>query len=641
MEYREQKYCRRTSWLALLLFTLSAQASPLPLEQNSGVLRVGSAYEGKDYTGSGFLISYRDQDKDRTFLFTCAHLTGGTNVQVGGMPINDVMIGRRTDAFNDIDLVEIDSSKLGAKTFASYQPSNESEVKELNEVLQFVWEIPKKEAQGLGIKPLGHLKILPSSLQAWKRRGKLMQATPEISSDDRFSRYSVLVPPWSQVAQIEPSWTGRDKNWEQGATRPWFGISSENRPFSGTIWTPSRIAPGMSCAPLISKQGEVKGMGIEFRNKMVGSTFASKTAMLLQLNAYLENQPLKQIPATWKRQNDLLYLEMGSGNAEVVPLKVAGTPTNTPSGNGVSTPPGAKKRFTPEKCNPRELSATDEWKKMALAPAALWKNQPVIGFSIQTEGGKAPTLFDADRNGLKFQLAIGDKLGKVEPVPLGAPLLNWFDRRYLNSIQNDNFKLPSSYIAYADSSGSPEIKRTGILEGPVIDRYPDHMEITLHGPPPSNEKIQFSLNEKGALIAPIKNNPEEFLSLVEVPAPSGRVYLVDLSDIFFRTVEDWRIVHQFEINHELNERVHAGDPKLQGEKFLAHSMEELREPFRVGALPTISYREKCSKNQYAFQLKFLSPLLVSPEQASQCEDYGVGPLFRELKDVPAILDKTQ
>ena len=38
--------------LFALLFSLFAHAQPLPIERDTGVLRVGSTYEGKEYVGT-------------------------------------------------------------------------------------------------------------------------------------------------------------------------------------------------------------------------------------------------------------------------------------------------------------------------------------------------------------------------------------------------------------------------------------------------------------------------------------------------------------------------------------------------------------------------------------------------------------
>ena len=557
---------------------------------------------------------------------------------VAGMPLDSVSLGRRTDAFNDIDLVEIDPKKLGAKNFATYQLPQKSDAK-----MDPDWEdSPPTET------PIyGWLKANKSSLSIWKKREKVMQATPEVTQIDQRQKYFVLMPPWSAREQAEASWTGKDKFAHRESFRPWHGLKLRENPFSGTFTIPSRIAPGMSCAPLLNKDGYLKGMGVEYKNDMADSTFASRATMLSNLFAYLHGKTQSDISAEWKSQNGLLYLQMGEQNAEIVPRKVAGSPlrfpsgngvstppgngVSTPPGNGVSTPPGQKKLTKVETCNPNELAGRNGWEKVGTPPAVLWNGKPVMGFSMKFEGYREPFFVAADRAGMKLRMKAEKFTAKVEDVPLGSPILQWLDRRFTQL--NDN--IPKTFTLYSESI-DPEDQVSGIREGPSIDRYKDFVAITFYGPAPQHEKIEIVLNEKGALISPVENNPNEFLPMVEVPAPSGQVYLVDLSDLFQTSANEWGGASS-PGDRELVERWWAGETGLKGDTLEQDAIDGVKEGLAAAAIPTISYRKKCASQQYDFQIASMKPLMVKHE--SNCERYIFDPLFIELETLPAILEK--
>lgn len=612
----------------------------MPLEKSTGILRVASSYDTHE-VGTGILVKVSHEGRERSFVFTCAHLTGGKDPTIADIPLDSLAIGRRTDAFNDIDLVEIDSSKLGARAFAAYEKPSELETESQQAWLAgssiASWRM-EDPAERQKVKKFGSLQAKKESLAAWRKTQSVLQATPETSPSDTITKLFALVPPWSAKESME---AGKKENWtsvQHNPLRPWNKTTTRTSPFAGTLWTPARIAPGMSCSPLLNKKGRLLGMGVEFKNRLLGSTFVTGTAMVGVLTNYLNKDEAKNsIPASWHSQNGLLYLKIGNENAEIIPSRIAGNPSLRPSGNGVSTPPGNGVSTPPgkgvskiEKCDPKALSAESDWKKIGSPPAILWQGKPVMGFSVQFDE-KPPLLVYPDRSGIKLRLQGERYVKKMTDVPLGSPVLSWLDARY-----RQNYSIPPSYTAISDDDLAPRLRRLGVTNGPKIHRHRDYLKITFEGSGGRGEKVEFLLNEKGALIEPVKNNPDEFLPVIEVPGPSGQVYIVDLSDLFFSNATEWGVGTNQE-NLELYERVLNGDPLLDTEKFRRHAFEGVRGGLQGSAIPTISYRAKCSEREFSFIMAYVRP--ISADDESPCEDAAIEDVAYNLGDIQEVIQR--
>ncbi|MGZ3694574.1 MAG: hypothetical protein ACXWQO_10365, partial [Bdellovibrionota bacterium] len=230
-------------------------------EKHSGIFQVSSSYNStQTEVGTGFLVSYPAQssgEKERAFLYTCAHLTGGSDVKINGVPLESLAKGRRTDTFHDVDLIEVDPGLLDGNAFATFSPTSSPEALNNPETIPV--------AEGVDTKTrLWSLAVNEASLAAWKK-GK--HSVLNVDYDGKNPAFA-LVPRWSDKAQAEASKPSQKKNWEFGTGG--FRTLEKTYTFIGSsIWTPGRIAPGMSCSPLVDSENRhsqelvVRGMGTE------------------------------------------------------------------------------------------------------------------------------------------------------------------------------------------------------------------------------------------------------------------------------------------------------------------------------------------------------------------------------------------
>jgi hypothetical protein len=612
--------------LPALLAAAAAHAAPA----DTGILAVSSEYEqGTRETGSGFTVAYKDKSgKERLLLVTCAHLTGGGEVRIGDQPLARVSLGQRTDAYHDIDVIELDPDRVKVPVFARYK-NLEGPGLEVWRRWHREWE--EKSGKTAAYRdPIGALVVNESALPKWKSR-TLRVEVPQGKGHEAVS----LVPPWTAPGIAEPTWTGRRRTWEQQANRPPRGEALSLDVVGGTYHAPARIAPGMSCSPLFDPaktlQSDGKGiallgMGIEYKNRLADSTFASTESILLNISAYANGEEIDRLPAKWKSQHGILYLEVGEGRAEIVPSHTAGNGLSTPPGNGLSTPPGNGQSTPPgnglstppgsnaprEACNPYRKSPTDN-ERIGTPPAVLWDGKPVMGFQMTLPGSKQPYLLFPDRVGMKLRMLAEKHGAHFEDVPLGAEILPWFDRVY--SEKGKSFG--DSYVARSAATGID-------TAGPEIERHPDHLVIRLHGPPPEREKIEFQLDKHGALIG--SGAKPELQPVIEVAAPSGRVYIVDLTSLFHSNGAAWDSTGLDGVELSLAKRAWAGDASLRDYDALAGVKKGLKRTL----VPEISFRPKCSRNEYHFRLTELSPLTRHENPAPE-SGHAPGPSAETLE----------
>ena len=520
----------------------------------SGVLPVSTQYENApEEVGSGFVI----RSQNRTFVFTCAHLTGGTHTKIDGISLEKLAKGRRTDSFHDVDLIEIDSSLLSSQVFAQYTS--------------------------------GEFVVEPKALEAWKKSGQ-QTLDVEPKKDSAFA----LVPHWSQSNATEASFPKRQDQW---SVADMYTNSEKSRGLvynviGGTLWAPASIAPGMSCSPLIDRNAAkaliIRGMGTEFKNKMMGSTFASDRLMARSFEAYFSGETGEVSKSSWHWQKGLLYQEISPGRAEIVPQNSpAGNGISTSPGNGISTSPGSDGSST--SCNANTASPANSL-------SLLWDDKTIMGFMVQAFGEKTPMLVFPNHTGIEYRLKI-EKFARVLDLPTEMPIISEFDRFY-SAFQN--FKTTASE---ADA------------KSPSIDRYKDRMKITLYGPAPKKEKVIFELNEFGALVTNDSNKNKNFAPIIEVAGPSGRLYTIDLTGLFFSDISDWDSPVSSapsSAGFALFEGSFLDHPNQNQEAILLSSQRSQQILKKMS--PHLSYRQKCSRDEFHFSFPAIKGM---PDPTSQ------------------------
>jgi hypothetical protein len=516
-------------WLAT--FSGLALADDTAIQMQSGVVRISSSFKpGSKEVGTGVVVSYPVEGKDRTFLLTCAHLSTGKDTQVAGKPLSEIILGRRTDNFRDLDLIEIDPKKLAVQPFAHFQENREAN--------NWLSGVAEGVAQGEGNTPKavmdrlsgGVFLVNEKSFHAWSQLADrpVMAATPE-AEDTPF----VLNPSWASLDH-EASWPGREKKLGSNfdPEQPNFGGTLVFDPTTRTISAPSRLSPGMSCAPLITyttvnfdskaRKMELRGLGTEFRAEMSGSTFTSNFIWEDSIRSYLKGDTKEDIPATWQTKNGLQYLKIGNRSAEIIPSqRPAGNGVTVPPGNGTTVPPG-KSELKSEigHCNPSKIE--DTWKKYGLKPGILWHGKEVLGFAMDFDAVNSvmpnvkptPVLIYPDRSGIEFRSNNGKFAKQVEDVPVGSPVLSWLDKRY-------QMKKPVYQLVAVDKLGRVS----------TLSRRANGIDIQTYGP--DNDPIQIHLNKFGAQSEKRPPENKQLKTLIEVKGKSGAVYLVDLTDVFF------------------------------------------------------------------------------------------------------------
>lgn len=616
--------------LVLIATAASQAADPISEERKTGVIDVTSQYVPGHYeTGTGIVVSY----SNRLFLLTCAHLTGGAEPTLSGAPLAQVSRGRRTDAFNDIDLIELDPTKFKSQAFATFRPYDPKQTPEGANPLSY--------GDPGTAKMLGVFEVNPAALQEWDHSGGTSLSVEATRPNQKPAQ--ALIPPWADRHLTEKAAANiEDKRWSLQSDDLFRADGPAYSQLDGSIWAPARIAPGMSCAPLLRKpvptlkwygqtQLQVKGMGIEFKNGMDGSRFASDLELSTSFNAYLAGERGNIGASSWKFQNGLPYLDLGKGRAEIIPAGTpAGNGNSTPPGNGNSTPPGNGNSTPPGRST--ELSAQTEpvcspskkdesgWKKVGSPPAALWDGKPVIGFSITLRGQSSPDLLYPDHSGIDYRLKSESYASSIENVPLGAPLLSWFDRKLKMTSNNYEVRFGSSYSK---------------LKAPVIDRTPQGLDVTLYGPSPAHEKIHFKLNPKGALLDQSNSDLNVFDPVIEVKGSSGQYYTVDLTGLFFSNADSEYqpadAVPFIGLPNFLNQPGLSEAQKL-------HDIAALSSEQRGQAL-SISYRPKCSDAEIHFQSGYAHVVHNDPvthcrvdEEKSQIENN-----LNEMEQIDSVL----
>lgn len=545
----------RASFIGLLAATAAitattpAWAAESALTLQTGVLPVTTRFEpARLETGTGFVVAATIRSRERFFVFTCAHLTGGESTKLGGRPIEEAALARRTDSFHDIDVIETKAVE-GLQPFARLSADGKS------------------------------LAVNPAALNAWAKNG---QRTLNVESKAKGSAFA-LVPSWSLAGAAEAAFPGRAKQW---STNDLFTSSDKSRGLvyhvvGSTVGAPASIAPGMSCAPLVDRAGGkpvVRGMGTEFKNKMMGSSFASDRQLLRGLKALLAGETGLVGPSRWRSQNGLLYRTFGEDRSEIVPL-------DRPAGNGISTSPGAG--ATSPRCG--SVSAQEIWKNIGSAPALRWDGRNVIGFRVTITGQDESILITPNHSGLEFLLRSA-RFAKATGVPAGTPLLPEFDAKYVKAARY--------------TVASPAL---GKIPGPRLERSGDGLTVTLFGDR-GRERIVFRLNEYGALANSLET--KTFYPVVDVKGSKGGIYTVDLRGLFFADVSDWTIAvadaaESFDALEDALVDKPANSPELYVGLMRAQQILQ-----RIA--PSISYRRQCARDEYHFSFSRRYELAAKP-----------------------------
>lgn len=529
----------------LTIGALPAFAAESDLTLQTGILPVTTKFEpSRLETGTGFAVAATLDGRERFFVFTCAHLTGGEDTKLGDRPLSEAFLRRRTDSFHDIDLIEV-KPVPGLRPFARLASDGTS------------------------------LAVDPAALAAWTKN---KQRTLDVEPKTKGAAFA-LVPSWSQGAAAEGAFPERVRQW---STSDLFTSSEKSRGLvyhviGSTIGAPASIAPGMSCSPLIDRaagQQIVRGMGSEFKNKMMGSTFASDRQLLRALKALIDGE-IGQVNLTrWHSQNGLLYRTFAEGRAEIVPLgRPAGNGISTSPGNGISTSPGSSDAGT--SCE--AVSAQDLWKDIGSAPALRWDGQNLIGFLMRAYVESRAILISPNHAGIEFRLK-AEPYAQFEGLPLGSPLMPFLDTRYGGT---------GPYTVKAPA--------LGVLPGPRLERKNDGLTVTVFGDQ-GRERIVFQLNEFGALTD--SREPKTFYPLIDVKGSKGHVYTVDLRGLFFSDVSDWATpVSNADESFDTLEKSFTDKAGRSADALLtvARGQQILQ-----AIAPSIAYRRRCARDEYHF-----------------------------------------
>jgi hypothetical protein len=374
---------------------------------------------------------------------------------------------------------------------------------------------------------------------------------------------------------------------------------------------------------------------------MIGSSFSSDRQVVDQIRRLDQGDTSEEFPSHWESWHGILHLQMKDGSREILLVKPAGDAVTVPPGDAVTVPPGnavtvppGKRRSGVQDCDPHAFSP-DPWDSTATKPGLLWQGQDTMGFSM-TFGNRAPILLYPDRAGIEFQAHLADLASNSEVVRNGQPILTWLDNKLPegpaqyaseSSFRGDGFEVAQNKFVLTSADVFPA----------KIERHKNTLDITLFGPPPGNEKIAFTLNEYGALDSKTGNAEKEFRPQVEVKGANGGVYVIDLKRLFFAEAGHFEAFGKApsldSFLAHVNERYYARNSFFSAKARQKHVEEMLRRYEESQLLPQISYRPKCSSEQWSEQFSSrqdISPVPLRCQEADESSPVPFVPLIREL-----------
>lgn len=516
----------------------NSSGTNVPAIASSGVFPVGSKINGF-LPGSGFAlaISHRDLEKKESsnlqniYVVTCAHLTSGPQLQILGQDVRpEEIVGRWTDSIRDIDIIEIKNSRFGLKPLAWY-------------------ELPEKTNSQLG--PANWtpqpLVVYPEAFQKIQNLQSIFPAESRSIIGDA-NGAQLIGPKWAALPQFSPPLKDPIGFNSLGTNSDTYRESITYQVFGGKISAPVKIAPGMSCAPLVKKnsrgQLEILGMGVEYYRDFRRSTFVSDVAIANALDRYLIDGARGQVDSTrWKEVNGFQYRAFDKDKSEIAPLSnftnatiiQAGRWQGTPPGRFTATPPALPETEFPSfpshvgsetaaKCDVD--SPLERVQKMGIDPEMTWNNQPIIGFKVVAGETDDPVFLYGNLSTIELIKRCGSILKSVETIPRGALLIDFLPEKLKLKFQEtrQSFSVPSFPNALSSMSQS---YMSSNQTSTKLELHENLLDI-------DRTTVQIELNEFGGLMNQSSNHFNPLIEVVGTSRGNQKTsFVIDLTRLYF------------------------------------------------------------------------------------------------------------